>query len=614
MHGFGQLVAEGGLLAERIRIVGQQGKGRRLRGRSEQGFELGFENSGGDILGLLLNRRGVAVFPAAFPWFFGGCRQLRVGGLEIAQDQVCFAELQAGRLSLLEPQPGAPGFGRFHHHGLGGDTLGLQAPIADVHLAYLGHAHYQFSFDPDAGARSDFYPGGGIDLQISFGSDGQVAVHPNFSHPGRRIGQGAGPARQGDGDFHGLAPAFHGQVQAAVSLAVAPADGGGRVGVRAEFAVEDAVEDVGRVAVVALAGTGIGRIVGPVVEIVAPLMRLGGQLGGGFVAGIRVQAVGAYQIDQFAVLVVVRRLLGADVPDEQPGGGQVAVVVPGRPLAVLQQQVLVVVLGGAAHIGGLEVRVQGDLEDVASLVQGSDRHGGVGVDFDPAVVVAADPAHEFAAPGGKRGGSVVAAPALGAVAHQAPPADTRPVVVRRRVGHQQIGLVVEIGQTEPVAEFVGHHGHGLGEGAGMQNRAAVGVSVDAHGIAAGGSVAGAEFADAVAAQVGDSGGLAHDEVGGHRTHENTHIVDQAVVVARIGHAVRPVVVEPSVVDVGVGFGEDLVDELRVPAPLSAPPGQIGGRRAIGGVITGQHLAVGLQLAEGHGVVEMGEAALVVRVE
>ena len=283
------------------------------------------------------------------------------------------------------------------------------------------------------------------------------------------------------------------------------------------------------------------------------------------------------------------------MPDEHPAGGQVAVVVAALRAAVLHQQVLAV--------------VHGHLVDPAAAVhvgQGRPVHGAG--HLHEALVVLAQPSELPETPGAERVGTAVAVvPSPEAVGHEPPVADAAGVAVQLRRGIVTPHIpIVEVGQAEEVADLVGDDAGRLAEAAApLQGPAAVGVGADADGETAQARVRGTEGGGKP--QAGDAVGVSADESRRGGLHHEKHEVDVAVVVAGVRHPVRTVVVETAEVDVGVGIGggEDLAAEVAEEARV---PGQVVRDGTRGGVDLREGLPLQPELAAGHLVEEVGEAA------
>ena len=373
---------------------------------------------------------------------------------------------------------------------------------------------------------------------------------------------------------------------------------GSRVGVRRKARVPDSVEGIGGIPLVALVRRRVRPIPRPEIQVVPSPHRVG------YFAGktqVPEQSVRADQIHLFVALLVIVGAL-VHVPDQQAPGRDIAIVVTSPWLAVLQEEIL--------------VRAQRYLVDLAPAVDVLDDHIPQAPGYLHQVLVAhPDPSQLGQGPGAERVGPVFDTPAQGPQPHQAPLADAGAVLLRVQLAARaQRTLVKEVRQAEHVPEFVAH-----GPGRDREHVTPLGRAAEPGELAA--------DADAppvgrrIVAQIirvqpqrGQAGGRADEEPRGHGEQVDEDNVHVPVVIPRIGHSVRPVVVEKSHVHILVGLLQDLEIELIEAADRARSFRHVRGRRLPGAVPPWQHLTLDLQLAPGHLVVEVGETARPGRIE
>ena len=434
-----------------------------------------------------------------------------------------------------------------------------------------------------------------VDGQLPRRPDAQVSVHQHPVQPVHRLVDGSGPARLFHLHSHGLPLPVQAQLHAGRGRRRQPLRIGGGIGPQVEGGEAPAVEGIRGIPQIARVILGVRPPVGPEIQIVQPALRIRHLSRG--IAGILKEPVGADQVQLFLVLFGVAPELGAHMPDQQAFARDVAVVERAPAGALLQQQVLLVERD-LVHRSD----PQGDLEDRTARVHILHHHSrGILVHLDQTPVVRADPAQALKGPGRECRGPVVAGPAVGPPAHQAPPADPGAVVHRSLVPQ-----VVEVGQGPPVGEFVRHDAHGLGKGPLLLNGPPGSPTVDGDGLPVAADILG--LVRVRESQVGDAGGPVQQKPPRHGQHIDKDIVHDAVIVPGVGNAVRTIVVEKAEIDILVHLLEDLQDELPELAQLTIALGQIGRGLVLRNIAPRHHRALDLQLAGGHGVVEVGETA------
>ena len=314
-----------------------------------------------------------------------------------------------------------------------------------------------------------------------------------------------------------------------------------RIGIVREAGVPDPVEGIRGVALVAVVLLVVGAVSRPEVEIVAAAR--GGGSGGGE-TGVLEEAVGTDEVHLLVpFLIVVRPFV--HVPQQQSLRRDFAVVVTAVGLAIFYEEILV---ARYRH-----------LEDAAAGVDLLELDAGHALlDDDETLIVWSEPSQLGQRPGTERVGSVLDPPSQSSQSHQAPFADAGAVDRRIQLAaRRDRRLVEQVGQSEDVSELVGHRRRGDREGVPALGRAAgAGVAAaDADDATSRRRVVGEEVA--LQSQRAEPGRRAHEEIARHRQQVDEDDVDVPVVVTRVRHPVRTVVVELAHVDVDVGLLEDL---------------------------------------------------------
>ena len=115
-------------------------------------------------------------------------------------------------------------------------------------------------------------------------------------------------------------------------------------------------------------------------------------------------------------------------------------------------------------------------------------------------------------------------------------------------------------------------------------------------------------------QSGDTRRRTNEEILRRRGDNDKYPIDQAVVVAGVGDAVRTVVVIARKVDIAIGLLQDFAVEAREVAPFARLKREIGPGRVAPDIALGRHLAAQAQAASRHFVVEMTDTAWAPRIE
>ena len=289
------------------------------------------------------------------------------------------------------------------------------------------------------------------------------------------------------------------------------------------------------------------------------------------------------------LLVIVRPFV--HLPDQQTALRHVAVVVRAGGLAILQQEILLpgqrnlVDLAALDHV--LDAQIAHALRDLHHL----------------------HPSQLRQRPGAKGVRAVFHPPAQGPQPHQSPFADPGAVLLRLQfaVGAHRT-LVEQIRQSQHMPELVAHGRRGDAEyvsalrGAPKAGKAAADADKS--------SINRRIVADVVGVQSqrSQAGRRAHEKVPGHGEQVDEDDIDVAVVVPRIGHAIRSIVVEPAHVDIGVGLLQDLQIEPPELTQRARRLRQVGVGGPLRAVAPGQNLPVHAQLPPGHLVVKVSEAS------